>query len=377
MAPVLASPSRPGRTARALGTIVIALLVATLAVAFAAASAPRAAAQEVTATSAATLTIHNRICPAGFEGPDYYGACHDNPQSANLPFIVAGPEGRELPTDAAGNVTFANLPVGTYTVSGGPPGDFADVVVYCAPASAPGTAFPFQYVGGGYQISIALGAGDNVVCDWYNTVVPQGPTTATLTIRGQLCPKGYTGTAYFSACTANVPAGTEYTVAGPDSATLAAGAAGTVTFADLTAPGTYQVRGGIPGEFARLVVDCTVANPPYQSIPFTPLGGGVRGPNDVTGLQITLGIDAEVVCSFYNIPEDLSGASPSPKPSASASARPSASAAPVVTLPNTGAGGTGTGTRLQGVSTSTLLLILATGGLAATGLALTTRRRRT
>jgi len=377
MTPSLAPRLRGSNPTQAFAATALALLVALLTVALTMVSAPRAGAQGVEAAAAttATLTIHNRLCPAGFTGPDYFGTCHGTPAPAGLQFVAEGPEVVDAFNDAAGNAVFTDLTPGTYSVRGGVPLDFATLFIACTPAATPGTPYPFtpRPAGGassttGAQITLAAGA--NIVCDFYNTPVPQGPQTASLTIRGRLCPTGYTGSNFFTDCTTLVPAELDYTITGPQTVTIIAGVSGNVTFSDLT-PGTYTVRGGVPGEFAVLVVACTGANPPYPAVPFTPLLGGVRGPNDVTGISIALGIGAEVVCSFYNIPEDLSGASPSPsaKPSAAPSAKPSTSAAPVTGLPNTGAG-----TRVQGADTSTLVL-LAIAVVAVAGLGLAARRR--
>ena len=374
MTPALAPRLRGSSPTRALAATALALLVALLTVALTALSAPRVGAQGVdAAATTATLTIHNRLCPAGFTGPDYFGTCHGTPAPAGLTFSADGPESVDGATDASGNVVFSDLTPGTYDVTGGVPLDFATLNIACTPAATPGVPYPFTPLpaGGasattGAQITLAAGA--NIVCDFYNTPVPQGPTTAKLTIRGRLCPTGYAGSNFFADCATPVPAGIEYSVTGPESATIAVGANGNAVFTDLT-PGTYTVRGGVPGEFALLVVDCTSAVAPFPAVPFTPLGGGVRGPNDVTGLSIVLGAGADVVCSFYNIPEDLSGASPSPsaKPSAAPSAKPSTS--PVTSLPNTGAG-----TGVQGADTSILVLLAAAVAVAA-GLGLAARRR--
>jgi len=150
----------------------------------------------------ATLTIHNRVCPLESEGPDFFGVCHDDP-IAGMPFFVDGPITRHATTDADGNATFARLPPARYAVVGGPPGDFVRNAIFCAPAAAPGTPFPFvetSIVG----IEIDLAAGDDVVCDWYS--VPEdrrgGATsasvggqdgTARLTIHYRVCPSNSTG----------------------------------------------------------------------------------------------------------------------------------------------------------------------------------------
>ena len=159
----------------------------------------------------ATLTIHNRRCPLEYGGTDFYGACHGNPVP-RMPFGLAGPATREAKTGANGNVTLANLPPGAYEVWGGPPGDFVRNAMFCAPASAPGTPFPFTQTGN-IEIAFDLAAADDVICDWYSVPEYRGtgptPTPAaiglaagdeTLTAYGALCPEGYRGSDYVAVC---------------------------------------------------------------------------------------------------------------------------------------------------------------------------------
>ncbi|MDQ3692891.1 MAG: hypothetical protein M3464_04595 [Chloroflexota bacterium] len=123
----------------------------------------------------ATLTIHHRWCSAGFEGPDYFAACHQTtlPESR---LAVSGSTDREGRTGADGNLTFASLPPGAYEVSGGGgPTDFVDLAVFCALAAAPGSEFPStteQLPGGpgAFLVELNLSAGDHVICDFY--VIP-------------------------------------------------------------------------------------------------------------------------------------------------------------------------------------------------------------
>jgi hypothetical protein len=141
----------------------------------------------VGAQAGATITIHNRICPGGFDpnssGDSFFNECHGTPPDPALGFIITG--GEALNTDAEGNVVFGGLAAGTYEISGGAPGEFAETVVYCSNADDVSVAWPFEFTGIGIAITVA--EGDNVVCDWYNipidlsgnpTPAPTKPTTS-------------------------------------------------------------------------------------------------------------------------------------------------------------------------------------------------------
>lgn len=140
--------------------------------------------------SAASLTIHNRLCPEGHGGTNLYRDCHETPTGAGLEFIATpvptgtptaaatdstAPAAVVATTDLAGNATLT-LPPGTYDLRGGVPGDFARLALFCAPAAAAGTRFPTTPLLGGVRgpndptgARLTLAAGDTVVCDWYNT----------------------------------------------------------------------------------------------------------------------------------------------------------------------------------------------------------------
>ena len=123
----------------------------------------------------ATLTIHNRLCPRGYTGTNYYRDCHDR-AAVGMEFTLAGAQRASGTTDSEGNVSF-DLLSGAYRVRGGVPGDVATLRVYCSEANTSGgrTPYPFRYIRNGVRgpndpsgIRIELGAGDNVICDWYN-----------------------------------------------------------------------------------------------------------------------------------------------------------------------------------------------------------------
>ena len=81
---------------------------------------------------AAALTIHHRVCPAGYTGPDFYTTCHDDPVDF-WELFLRGPENRTAETDANGDATFPDLIPGTYGIrGGGGPTDLVDLEVFCA-----------------------------------------------------------------------------------------------------------------------------------------------------------------------------------------------------------------------------------------------------
>ena len=77
----------------------------------------------------ASVTITNLFCPTDYSGTNYAADCTAVPPS--LPFAISGPASATGQTDATGTVAFDGLPAGTYTVTGGAPGDFAEAVIEC------------------------------------------------------------------------------------------------------------------------------------------------------------------------------------------------------------------------------------------------------
>jgi hypothetical protein len=111
-----------------------------------------------------SLTIRNRVCPVEFSGADYYQACTE--PVANMEFALTAPFTAFGLTDAAGVITFANLPSGTYEVTGGPPGEFVQNAISCRLTYDPTTARPYL-PRHNRAIAVTLVESD-ITCDWYS-----------------------------------------------------------------------------------------------------------------------------------------------------------------------------------------------------------------
>jgi hypothetical protein len=210
-------------------------LVAGLAIVFALVGSGALAlgAQTVRAQDAGTtaiVEIHNRLCPEGYEGGNYFEDCHETPAPAGMEFFMSGPEEASAATDASGNATF-QVTEGTYTLQGGVPGDFARLFVFCAPLENPGVEYDnYIVLGGGVRgpddptgAEITLAAGAAVVCDWYNIPESQQGDASSLTIYKTDCPDGYAGSAYFDDCYGNPSAGVEFAVGTPNTGNVVFG----------------------------------------------------------------------------------------------------------------------------------------------------------
>lgn len=327
---------------KGLQRVVVASLSVVM-VALSLAVAPAAAAREG-ATS--VLTVTARLCPVGYSGGDYANDCLE-PLSDVLLTAYGGDGGPPAAvTDINGVATitgFAGAPFPRFVLMAlDIPGEFVEQAVFCADPA--GNPYEVCTTPEGYGITVDSDA--QVGCSWYVTPLDlQGEPTpvpvegAQLTIHNRLCPEGFAGPDYYGARHAQpAPAGLEFAIEGDAVFTGAIDAAGNITF-DLE-PGDYLVRGGVPGEFATLTVYCAPAATPGVAFPLTLLGDGVRGPDDTTGIALSLAPGDEVVCDWYNTPESQRGepeptAVPAPAPVPTA--RPGGTT-PVVTLPNTGSG---------------------------------------
>ena len=124
-----------------------------------------------------SITVHGRVCPAGYAGADYFNDCHDNPPDHLQLMVLAGNlyEGDSLAktVDAEGDLTFSQLVPEAYTLYLGLPPDTRSTVVQCSPADAPGAVLNIHAVSspGWSSTAIDLGPHEDLVCDAY-TIPP-------------------------------------------------------------------------------------------------------------------------------------------------------------------------------------------------------------
>lgn len=121
-----------------------------------------------------SLTITNLICPADYSGTNYAGDC--TKPLAGAFFQAQGPAQASGTTDANGVVALGGLSAGTYTVTGGAPGDFARLVIAC---SSGGADFPVTQ--NGVVVTMEIPVDAQIRCTWWN--IPESgrgpPDTAT------------------------------------------------------------------------------------------------------------------------------------------------------------------------------------------------------
>lgn len=295
------------------------------------------------------ITIHNRFCPAGYAGDDLSGDCRDTPQAAGIEFAMSGPVNATAATDSSGNVTFADLPTGTYTITGGATGTSVSTVVYCSFENEPETLHLVADPEAGVIVNFPAEAPSNgYICDWYHIPVdasdpdggedPQDNGWYSITIHNRrICPVNYVGSSYFADCHDNPQTShLEFTVIRDGDISVASGEtddAGNVTFEDIP-PGAYTLFGGVPGEFASAVVYCSIEGMD---------GSGQFAIETEAGYLFTTNpnpLGWHYIFNWYNIPFDASGddgESVTPTPT-SVAGDTDDDAGNMTDLPNTGTG---------------------------------------
>ena len=125
------------------------------------------------------------------------------------------------------------------------------------------------------------------------------PELASFTVQALACPVAYEGTEYAGECVEPL-ADIAFELGGGATGTSlqgTTGSDGTVTFADLT-PDSYALAGGVPGEFAVQVVECSDEQGPVAT---------EASQTGVPGAIVTLEGGDDVGCRWYVVPEDLRG----------------------------------------------------------------------
>jgi hypothetical protein len=134
-------------------------------------------AQPTAAAADSSITVHGRVCPAGYTGSDYFKDCHGNLPSYPQMMFLTGHlyEGDELAktVDVNGDVTFSELVPEDYQLFLGLPPDNLLAFVQCSTTEAPDVILETNTVPskGWSFTSIDLGPGQDIVCDAY-TIPP-------------------------------------------------------------------------------------------------------------------------------------------------------------------------------------------------------------
>jgi hypothetical protein len=216
----------------------------------------------------------------------------------------------EQTTQTRLNNTFSDLPDGTYTLYSNIPGDAASEYLFCQANG--GAVYQKEFNENGVTIFRDL-TGEQLTCSWY--VVPEDSrgeeTGASLTVHLAACPGNYTGNAYFDECHSNGIDDSDFTLTGPNNATLTAttstsslGGPGVAAFTGL-ASGNYTLAGGPPGDFGTVVVYCS-----NQAD-----GSNTRIPVQLSSTQASFAIEdgQDLLCDWYYIPEGQPTPEPTPR----------------------------------------------------------------
>ena len=126
-----------------------------------------------------TITIHKAECPIGYQGNDPFGECHENRVAGvSFEWNAAAPGAPSTVTTDGNGVAVIETSAGAgglgLYIAEQPPYELASYSVYCSTGDG-SEAVPFNYMDDATGIRFVadtLGAGGDIVCDWYN--VPAG-----------------------------------------------------------------------------------------------------------------------------------------------------------------------------------------------------------
>lgn len=242
-----------------------------------------------------SIEVHSRICPEGYQGSTWFEDCHGNVPDPGLPYTLADGVTHEGATNGNGNVGFADLPAGTYTITGGAPGEFSEYAVYCAvgtEAESNQSDIPVTYVTGGVQLD--LPAATSVICDWYIVPVGQaGVPTATVELEEFALP-------ILSLLCVDDPGASavqEFVTTGtlPNGCEQYAGASVTVTMPDGIVLGSCVTEADAPCYVPTLVGSTVYGTQDMTTVPegYVPIQGETQ--------EVTIDAGSEAFLVFVNV----------------------------------------------------------------------------
>lgn len=129
--------------------------------------------------SSGSLAVQAYLCPEGYDDGDYFTVCTERANGVLVTLSVEETDVQLVSETALdGVVVFTDLGPGTYTIELGVPGDFANFWVTCGPAGGPeGFTLDDNETN---IVTLELGAGFDVVCNWYIILEDAGaPKTVT------------------------------------------------------------------------------------------------------------------------------------------------------------------------------------------------------
>lgn len=130
------------------------------------------------ADETASLTLHTSICPVDVDPNDRFELCHADGVEG-VSFTLDGPVQRTGVTEGhLGAILWDELPAGTYTVAETSPLDgVVGYDVYCSRTDNAEAVNVTPRDGDLPSIDVEVGAGAQIVCDWYNLTAVETPTT--------------------------------------------------------------------------------------------------------------------------------------------------------------------------------------------------------
>lgn len=247
-----------------------------------------------------SVTIHARLCPAGYTGNQPFEVCHDTPKT-NRTFTL---DGLSATTGDDGNTLFYQLNPGTYTIQEAGQGQFWYFNVFCSLAEDVSQSVPVNVTASGAQIEVP--ANTAIICDWYN-VPESGPDdgddseeAGQVTIHKAVCPAGYEGQQFFQDCHDNRLEGAVFHASGPEGLLrmdMTTNAQGVLTIDGIAVGGTVSILEQFPTDVNTEVFVAYCSDEAGNRVPFDYVERGDRA-----GIRLDVFRGDDVLCDWYNIP---------------------------------------------------------------------------